>query len=377
MNEEVVYGRETLPVGIRSKYVDGEGGVRIHVLEAGFEHRGKCVVLLHGFPELAYCWRKQLLPLARAGFHVLAPDLRGHGRTWGAGVTYDDDLASYAPSKYLSDTLALVAAFGYEDVVAVVGHDWGSPIAAWCARTRPEIFRAAVLLSSPFEGSRTSSLADPHNKLNMEAALAGLSRPRKYYQWYYATREANEEMWHAPQGVHDFLRAYYHVKCADWPGNRPFALKSWSASELAQMPSYYVMDLDKGMADTVALEMPSRAQITMCQWLPDAELQVCSAEYVRTGFQGGLQLYRVATDPLYEAELHGLSDGTIDVPCCFIAGARDWGVYQSPGAFEAMQNACTRMLGVHLVEGAGHWVQQEQPDPVNQLLIGFLRRVSG
>ncbi len=129
------------------------------------------------------------------------------------------------------------------------------------------------------------------------------------------------------------------------------------------MPTYYIMDLDKGMAATVAEEMPSASQIAACRWLPDNELSVYSTEYARTGFQGGLQWYRRGTGGIDAAELQLFSGRTIDVPSIFIAGKSDWGVYQRPGSFERMQGgACSRMLGCHLIDGAGHWVQQEQPE---------------
>ena len=109
--------------------------------------------------------------------------------------------------------------------------------------------------------------------------------------------------------------------------------------------------------------------------MPEDELSVYAAEYTRTGFQGGLQWYRTRTSGLFDAEQEVFSGRTIDQPSCFIAGGSDWGVYQSPGAFERMQaKACTRMLACHLVDGAGHWVQQEQPEAVVRLLIDFLRR---
>ena len=140
------------------------------------------------------------------------------------------------------------------------------------------------------------------------------------------------------------------------------------------MPRYYIMDLGKGMAETVAAEMPSDAQVAACKWLPEAELRVYANEYQRTGFQGGLQSYRVLIDPRYEGELNAFSGRTIDVPCLYIAGASEWGPYQTPGALERMKaGACTKLKGVHLVAGAGHWPAEEQPEKVNRLLIEFLR----
>jgi pimeloyl-ACP methyl ester carboxylesterase len=211
--------------------------------------------------------------------------------------------------------------------------------------------------------------------VDIHKELAQLQRPRKHYQWYYSTRPANADMRDCPQGVHAFLRGYFHYKSADWVDNRPYPLQSWTAAELAKMPTYYIMDLHKNMAETVAAEMPTAAQIATCRWLPENELAVYSAEYERTGFQGGLQWYRRGTAGIDTAELQLFSGRTIDVPSIFIAGKQDWGTYQRPGNFERMQrNACTRMLGCHLVDGAGHWVQQEQPERVRELLIDFLQR---
>jgi pimeloyl-ACP methyl ester carboxylesterase len=228
----------------------------------------------------------------------------------------------------------------------------------------------------PFDtGGASASNAAP--ALDIHAALAALSRPRKHYQWYYSTRPANDDMWHAPQGLKAFLRAYYHHKSADWKDNRPFPLKAWVAEELAQMPTYYIMDRDQTMPQTVAAEMPSAAEIEACGWLTDAELAVYAGEYERNGFQGGLNWYRCGTSGIDAAELCLFSGRTIDVPACFIAGTSDWGTYQRPGSIDAMRDrGCTDFRGVHLIDGAGHWVQQEQPEAVIERLARFLDSLS-
>jgi pimeloyl-ACP methyl ester carboxylesterase len=382
-----------LPRGVRARFVDNVNGIRRHVLEAGYESSGSgtagnarpLVILVHGYPELAYSWRKVMPPLAAAGYHVIAPDLRGYGRSGGTEVKFDDDLTPWRTLNEVTDMVALVSAFGYRSVSAVIGHDFGSPVSAWCSVVRPDIFKSTVLMSAPFGGTTEM----PFNTADKPASSAGaaprgdsiyddlakLSPPRKHYQRYYATREANDDMWHAPQGVHAFLRAYYHMKSADWKQNHPYRLAARTAEEWAKMPRYYIMDRDQNMAQTVAKEMPSAAEIAANKWLTDAELRVYSGEYGRTGFQGGLQGYRTGQSGLFNADLQAFAGKTIDQPSMFIAGKSDWGAYQAPGALERMQKtACTHMTAVHFVDGAGHWVQQEQPEKVSALLLEFLER---
>jgi pimeloyl-ACP methyl ester carboxylesterase len=382
-----------LPRGVRARFVDNVNGIRRHVLEAGFESSGSgaagntrpLVVLAHGYPELAYSWRKVMPPLAAAGYHVIAPDLRGYGRSGGTEVKFDDDLTPWRTLNEVTDMVALVSAFGYRSVAAIIGHDFGSPVSAWCSVVRPDIFRSTVLMSAPFGGTTEM----PFNTVDKPAAsasaaprgdsiyddLAKLSPPRKHYQRYYATREANDDMWHAPQGVHAFMRAYYHMKSADWKPNHPYRLAGRTAEEWGKMPRYYIMDRDQNMAQTVAKEMPSPAEIAANKWMTDAEMRVYSGEYGRTGFQGGLQGYRTGQSGRFTSDLQAFAGKTIDQPSMFIAGKSDWGAYQAPGALERMQQtACTHMTAVHFVDGAGHWVQQEQPEKVSTLLLEFLER---
>jgi pimeloyl-ACP methyl ester carboxylesterase len=370
-----------LPDGVRSRFVDGINGLSMHVLEAGFEQKGRPgLLLLHGFPELAYSWRKVMPALAAAGYHVIAPDQRGYGRTTGWTADFDDSLEPFRILNFVRDALYLVAAMGHA-TVDLVGHDFGSPVAAGCALVRPDVFRTVTLMSAPYGGTPTlpfdtaDAPATPRGDDPVHAAMAALARPRKHYHWYYSTRPANDDLIKCSQGVHDFMRAYYHHKSADWVANKPHNLTGWTADELAKMPTYYIMDLNETMAEAVAHEMPSAQEISDCRWMSEAEMAVYAEEYGRNGFQGGLQFYRIRTGGRLAADLEVFSGRSIDVPACFIGGSSDWGVQQAPGALEAMQStACSKFQDVHLVDGAGHWVQQEQPEETSRLLINFLKR---
>ncbi len=372
-----------LPAGIRSRFVDDVNGLRVHILEAGFggATARPLLLLLHGFPELAFSWRRIMPALAEAGYHVVAPDQRGYGRTTGWSANYDDDLRPFRLLNAVRDAVGLVAALGCRSTAGLVGHDFGASVAAWCALVRPDLFRSLALMSAPFAGPPELPFATDGKKPEASAsptiheALAALPRPRKHYQWWYPTRPANAAMWHCKEGVHDFLRAYFHHKSADWKENKPHRLTGWTAEELAKMRTYYIMDLADDMPAAVAKEMPSPAEIAACAWLPDRDLAVYAEEYGRNGFQGGLNWYRSRSGGAFEAELQLFSGMTIDVPSIFISGKSDWGVYQRPGAVERMQEAaCTKMVGCHLLDGAGHWVQQEQPAKVCELLLDFLRQ---
>lgn len=371
-----------LPPGIRSRFVDNVNGLRMHVLEAGFETPGRpAILLIHGYPELAFSWRKIMGPLAAAGYHVFAPDVRGYGRTTSSPVAYTDDLRPFGTVNRIKDMLALVSAMGYRSVAAVFGHDQGSPLAGWCACARPDVFTSVVMMSAPWGGppsvpfntANTSQPGAPAANPNaIYDDLAKLTPPRKHYQRYYQTAEANENMWHPPQGLHEFLRAYYHAKSADWPNNNPHPLPGRTAQAWAELPRYYVMDLGKGMAEQVAADMPTAAQVASNRWLPDADLKVYAEEYGRTGFQGGLNGYRGSPG---DVDLTLYAGKTIDVPASFMGGRKDWGVYQNPGTLERLEkNLTTKYQGTQLLDGAGHWVQQEQPAELSRLLIAFLKR---
>ena len=227
------------------------------------------------------------------------------------------------------------------------------------------------MMSAPYAGTPNinSSLTyeDPIHK-----ELEKLDPPRKHYQWYYSTIEANKDMHLEKKELHKFLRAYYHMKSADWKKNVPYKLNSWNAKNLAKMPKYYIMHLNEDMVQSV---MPHYPQSNCYEnWLNDQELEVYTNSFLKNSFQPALNWYRCMTSNDLNSDLRIFSGKKIEVPSCFIAGEKDWGIYQKPGALEIMENnLCLHYKGRHIIQNAGHWVQQENHVDVAKTLIDFFK----
>ncbi|KAG1761079.1 alpha beta-hydrolase [Suillus occidentalis] len=408
-----------LPPQITSRYItlSDRGDLNVHILEAYPETTTQSIkphhliLLLHGFPELAYSWRKVLVPIANAhqGYHVVAPDLRGFGRTTliGSGsahkVQYEDTLSPYHILNIADDVCSLVRALGYSSVAMLVGHDFGSPLAGHCVLAHPELFASVVFMSAPFTGVGGPASGEGSDKAkeqpttssgsDITTALAALQPPRKHYTAYFSTPSANADMLgQGGKALYDFLGGYFYMKSGKWDGNDIHPLPSASspspsiselAMDLATLPEYYVMPLHESMPEVIARHARMDARIT---WPKAEEVAggVYTAEYGRTGFQGGLNYYRSARSPPPPeriAQLLALAGRRVEVPAAFISGARDWGVYQTPGAVRKMREVvCGGVGGMQdedfvLIEGAGHWVQQEAPEMLVCELVRFLGKV--
>ncbi|KAI5921799.1 Alpha/Beta hydrolase protein [Camillea tinctor] len=376
---------ETLPnlplsEGIEEDYVDCSDscGLRWHVLKSG--QAGKPLVLFcHGFPELAYSWRKVLPRVAGSRYYCIAMDQRGYGRTtgWPRRAYHEVDLNDYAFTNLVRDLVCLVYKLGYTEVHSIIGHDFGAVSSAMAALMRPDIFRSTIQLSHPHHAPPAPALGDqpPKPQIDIDAELAKLDPPRKHYKWYNSTPEAASHWENPPQGLEAFLRGYFHLKSADWPQNAPRALGRWAAEDLAVMPEYYIMRKGDTMPGAVARNMaevpdPSKTE----SWLSDADLAVYCAEWRRTGFQGALNWYRAQTaSPARDMLLY--AGRKIEVPCAFIGGLQDWGNYQQPGALESyadpevVKEGCSR--GATLIDGSGHWIQQEDPESVVAMIFSI------
>jgi pimeloyl-ACP methyl ester carboxylesterase len=379
-----------LPEGISSRQLDCPSiNLSIHFLEAGYEKTDtskKLVLLLHGFPEIAFSWRKVIPALASKGYYVVAPDQRGYGRTtgWDNSTWGNTDLSTFSSTALVRDMVVFVHALGYTEVHAVVGHDFGAVAASMCALMRPDMFKSLVLMSHPYKAipgvpfgtAHGASSESTDSVIDIQKDLANLPEPRKHYRNYNSTDSAASDWLHPPQGLQTYLRGYFHVKSASWERNNPHPLEALTAEQMAKMPHYYIMPLQSTMPEVVSQLMRGEDASKTATWLSDADLAVYVQEWQRVGFQGGLNWYRARVDPKYMKDLQLFAGRSVVVPAMFISGAQDWGNHQEPGALGKMSKTCTDFRGTRLIDGAGHWPQQEQPERVLEELLAFFISVS-
>ena len=306
-------------------------GIDIHVAECG---EGPLVLMCHGWPELWYVWRHQLVALAEAGFHAVAPDMRGFGET-----TAPADPAAYTILHTVGDMVALVGALGASHAL-IVGHDWGAPVAWNCAMMRPDLFPAVAGMSVP------------HRRRGPLPPLDSLRRSGRsdYYYFYFLEQAAEDEFSRDPRFT---IARIYYIGAGGTPREDKLSL--------------YV-DRQKGFLGA------SRAPVPPMAWLSEADRDLFGAAYAQSGFRGGLNWYRNLDR---NWELTAPFDGAkITQPALFIAGAQDAIITGSLGryALDELETVVPNLEGKLLIEGAGHWVQQERPAEVNAALIAFARR---
>ena len=302
-------------------------GIDVHIAEQG---RGPLVLLLHGFPELWYSWRHQLPALAAAGFHAVAPDLRGYGRS-----DAPQPVEAYSMRNMTADAAGILDALGVETAV-VAGHDWGAPIAWHCALMYPERFSAVVALSVPY----TPRASSPPLQ-----ALKRVFADRFFYIIYF------QEPGRAESELEADVRKSMRTILYDWSGDAP------EGAAVARKPE------DARLFDD-ALE-PER----LPSWLSETDLDYYVSEFQRTGFRGGLNRYR-NMDRDWEDLTH-LAGAVVQQPALFVVGERDpvLGFMRT----DAMKTHVPNLRKTVAVPGCGHWTQQERPAEVNRELIEFLQ----
>jgi pimeloyl-ACP methyl ester carboxylesterase len=310
-------------------------GVRMHIAERG---TGPLVVLTHGFPELWYSWRYQLVALAKAGFHVVAPDQRGYGQT-----DRPDPIEAYDIFQLTGDIVGVVNALG-EDRGVIIGHDWGSVVAYSCALFRPDLFSAVGLLSVPF-------LPRVGGKIPPTEIMKKVYGEDIFYQVYFqepGKAEADME--------------------ADIRKTMLSTLFSLSGSAPPERRWRYVYHRSEKLVDTYSLpEKPP-------DWLAEKDIALFVREFQRTGFRGGLNWYRnIDRNWSLTPFLEGAK---LRQPTLFIAGDLDPVIQMYRKPVESLERGVPNLKGKAILPGAGHWVNQERPEEVNRLLIQFLKSLS-
>jgi epoxide hydrolase A/B len=312
-------------------------GISMHVAEQG---EGRPVILCHGFPELWYSWRHQLPALAEAGFHAVAPDMRGYGQT-----DRPDAIDQYTLLHLVGDMVGLVDALGAESAV-IAGHDWGAPVAWHAALLRPDRFRAVVGLSVPFR---------PRGRVQPTSAM-----PRTddavFYQLYFqdpGVAEAELE-----RDVRLSIRRILYSASGDIPSAAPSISNPSAVGMVPRQGGFLSRTIDPS-------PLPS--------WLTEADIEFYAGEFGRAGFRGGLNWYR-NIDRNWEL-LAPFAGAPVTVPALYVAGDRDL-VVAFPGMEQLLPNLkrfVPELRKTVMLPGCGHWTQQERPAEVNAAMVEFLR----
>jgi pimeloyl-ACP methyl ester carboxylesterase len=313
---------------ITHRFIDANG-IRLHIAEAG---EGPHVLLCHGFPESWYSWRHQIQALADAGYHAVAPDMRGYGQT-----DQPSAVDQYSIFHLVGDMVGLIDALGDEPAV-VVGHDWGAPVAWHCALLRPDRFRAVVGLSVPFRPrgpvKPTTTMPQTDNEI--------------FYQLYFQNEGIAE--FDLQQDVSKSFRQNFSgaFDSDGIPVDRSMAPRNGGWLDVGQSPPF----------------LPS--------WLTENDLAFYAAEFERTGFRGGLNWYR-NIDRNWELTAPW-SGAKVTVPALYMAGDRDL-VVTFPGMDQLISKLgqfVPKLRNTIMLPDCGHWTQQEKPDEVNYAILAFL-----
>jgi pimeloyl-ACP methyl ester carboxylesterase len=305
----------------------------MHIAEAG---TGPLVVLCHGFPESWYSWRRQLGALAAAGFHAVAPDMRGYGQT-----DRPDEIDQYTLLHLVGDMVGLLDALGASTAV-ITGHDWGGPVAWHAALLRPDRFRAVIGLSVPYR---------PRGQVRPTTVMPQTDEAVFYQLHFQAAGVAEAEL------EHD-VRASIQGLLIRVSGDAP-----------AGTPVFSMVSRVGGLRAPGHAPLPA----SLPAWLTEADVDYYIGEFSQTGFRGGLNWYR-NIDRNWEL-LAPFAGAKVTVPALYVVGDRDL-VLSFPGAKELVANLTTfvpHLRQTIILPGCGHWTQQERPEAVNTAMIDFLR----
>ena len=331
---------------IASRFIE-TNGIRMHVAECG---SGPLVVLCHGFPESWYSWRHQLQALAGAGFHAVAPDMRGYGQT-----DRPQPVDQYTMFHLVGDMVGLVDAFGAETAV-IGGHDWGAPVAWSAAIARPDLFRAVIGLSVPYV---------PWRAVRPTSAMPQSDEAIFYQLYFQAPGVAEAELGRDPGRT---IRSMLYAASGDVPRSGNAGAAGGEVGMVQRKGGFLTRMVDPATLTAAQPAWPP-------PWLTQADLDFYVQEFTRTGFSGGLNWYR-NIDRNWEL-LAPFAGSRVSVPALYVTGDRDLVL-----AFRGMQQLIAslthfvpKLQGPVILPGCGHWTQQERVREVNEAMIAFLRQL--
>ena len=303
-------------------------GIELNIAEQG-PADGPLIILVHGFPESWYSWRHQFAPLVAAGYHVVAPDMRGYGKS-----DKPHEIEAYNTVELANDVVGLIPSLGYDDAI-VIGHDWGAMITWRAALDHPDKVKAMGALSVPFM---------PRSPVPPMAAMRMIFKDQFFYQLYFQEPGVAE---------------------AEFEADIRTAIKKfliWGAGETDwnDMPQ-------KGPDDDMFTGLPNPD--TLPDWIGEDDLQFYADEFAQSGMRGPLNYYR-NQDLTWEMTKDARQ--IIDQPAMFVAGAKDGVIIMAAEALKAMPQSVTDLRVNELIPGAGHWTQQEAPEETNKLILKFL-----
>ena len=313
---------------IRHRFVN-TNGIRMHIAEAG---EGPLVIMCHGFPESWYSWRHQLHALAAAGFHAVAPDQRGFGQT-----DAPPDATTYSQPHLVGDIVGLLDGLG-EETAVIAGHDWGAPVAWNAGLMRPDRFKAVISLSVPYT---------PRGSMRPTGAMKAMAGDNFFYILYFQEPGVAETELEAD--VRKSLRMFLYSGSGDPP----------KGQVLRRLPK-----------DAKFLDMMGEPPEGWSTWLTPADLDFYTGEFERAGFRGGLNWYR-NVDRTWEY-MAPFQNAKMRQPALFVAGDRDGVILMNPQALAQLEENVPNLKAKIMLDGCGHWTQQERPDEVNAALLDFL-----
>jgi pimeloyl-ACP methyl ester carboxylesterase len=314
------------------------GGMRIHTVSCagrpGPEADAPLVLFVRGFPESWYSWRHQLPALAAAGYRAVAIDVRGYGRS--SKPTRIDE---YRMVRLVGDVVEVAEALSPDRPVFLVGHDWGAPIVWNSALLRPDRFAGVAGLSVPYA---------PNSAVRPSEAFRALAGEREFYiEVFQEPGRAEAEI---ERDVRSWLLGFYFSASGDAPAGTNIAL------------------VPRGGEVRSQLTVPNEDELP--PWLPREALDFYVAEFQRTGFSGGLNRYR-NVDRDWE-DLTAFRNRPIEIPSLFLGGSKDGPTVWGAAAIERFPQTLPHLRGCHILDGCGHWIQQERAEEVNELLLEFL-----